>query len=444
MVRWLDRLPCYAAGALAGACGAVFVGLALTRDGMPFLLWPGLISVASGMLLALGGFLDASGLQRALRTGSIVLLNTTLLLLIAEAACRIGGVNLGALSGERERFEKYPVCFRMPTQPLEEVFFTRPGPQSWTGRVLNTLLVNVKSTDQAYADEPQITVRYDKDGFRNPAGLADWDIAVAGDSFTESGYLPDEQMFTSVLAAQSGRRVKHLGVSYTGNFSHAAYLARFGKAASTRQSVLAFFEGNDVGDDAREHADLQTFRSAGTRPYREIGRETSLFRSLYGLVKNLHHVTLKPRGYANATWIHGDKKTPVSAYYAPPSSRSLTPAQRAALDAALDEWARVNRDLRLQPWLLYLPCERRVLHGALEFGPAAMSDVVSWTPTDLPAHIAALCSARGIRFIDSTPALMDSCGKGVPTHNTIYDTHLNREGSRIVGELLARSLTPPP
>lgn len=443
MKHWMDRLFGLVSGAVAGGAGVLLLWLVKNRD-LVFLQWPGVLLCALGLVLGLGGFLRASALQRMLRTLGILFLNTALLLALVEAVCRAGGVNLAAMTGEQKRFEKYPICFRMPTKPLPEVFFTRPGPQVWKGRVLNTLLKNVNSTDNAYPDEPEITAHYDKDGFRNPDDLKDWDIAVAGDSFTEAGYLPDEQMFTSVFAASSGRRVKHLGVSYTGNFTQAAYLKNFGKSASTKQSVIAFFEGNDIDDDAREFRDLQNFRANGTRPSREVGRETSLFKTLYLMAKNVRHISLQPRSYATASWVFEGKKTPVSIYYAPPSPESLSARENEALRAALDEWAKVNRDLGIEPWLLYLPYKRRVLHGTLEFPPGTDAEIVNWTPNRLPEFIAGLCKERGIKFIDSTAVLTKSCKKGVLTHNTIYDTHLNREGNRIVGELLAKSLTTAP
>jgi hypothetical protein len=37
---------------------------------------------------------------------------------------------------------------------------------------------------------------YDRDGFRNP-DLEDWQVVVIGDSLTEQGYLPEEDLFTS-------------------------------------------------------------------------------------------------------------------------------------------------------------------------------------------------------------------------------------------------------
>ena len=49
-----------------------------------------------------------------------------------------------------------------------------------------------------------------------------------------------------------GVRVKNLGVSGTGGFSHAAYLKHYGVAPSTSDAVLVFFEGNDLKDLVRE------------------------------------------------------------------------------------------------------------------------------------------------------------------------------------------------
>lgn len=443
MKKWTDISIGLVSGGVSGGFGVLLLWLVKNRD-IVFLKWPGVFFCVLGLAFVAAGFMRASAMQRALRTGAILFLNTAVLVCIVEGFCRVAGVNLAGITGEQKRFERYPVCFRMPTQPVPEVYFTRPGPQVWTGRVLNTLLKNLNATDNPYPDEPEITAHYDKNGFRNPDDLTDWDIAVAGDSFTEAGYLPEEQMFTSILAAKSGKRVKHLGVSYTGNFTQTAYLENFGKAPSTKQAVIAFFEGNDIDDDAREYRDLQNFRTTGQRPYREVGRETSLFKTFYLFVKNLRHFSLQPRSYATASWVFDGKKTPVSIYYAPPAPESLSKTENEALRAALDGWAKVNRDLGIEPWLLYLPYKRRVLHGALEFKADADPEIVNWEPNGLPEFIERLCKQRGIKFIDSTAALVESCKKGMLTHNTIYDTHLNREGNRIVGELLAKTLTAAP
>ena len=127
-----------------------------------------------------------------------------------------------SILGLKEKKEGFPIFFRMPDLPVGDVFFTREGPASWTGKPLTVMLRNHRGTDLAYRDEQEITITYGKDGFRNPDDLNDWDIAITGDSFTESGYLPYEELYTTLLGRTLHKRVKNLGVSDTGNFTQAS------------------------------------------------------------------------------------------------------------------------------------------------------------------------------------------------------------------------------
>jgi hypothetical protein len=419
--------------------GGFFLWLVKNRD-LGYLYWPGIVLLVLGMAFVVSGFMKPSAVQRIFRTMAIVFLNTGIIFGVLEVACRVIGVNFAAMTGEKERFEKYPIYFRMPTKPVGDVYFTRPGPQDWTGRVLNTTLQNMNCTDDAYPDEKEITVHYDKDGFRNPDDLKDWEVMIAGDSFTEAGYLPFDQIFTTVLAEQTEKKVKQLGVSYTGSLSQACYLREFGKAPSAKKSVLTFFEGNDLDDTLRELQHLEEFRSSGKRPSRDLGRNTSLFKTLYLIAKNLRLSKVQPRSYANAKWIYGGKKTPISVYSALPGPDGISDGERRALVAGLDAWAEASRELGVEPYLLYLPYKRRVMDGMLEFSSNVSASVVDWQPNKMPEHVESLCKERGIKFINAIPALTEACQAGNMPYNTIYDTHLNREGHRIVGELLAKEL----
>ena len=55
--------------------------------------------------------------------------------------------------------------------------------------MLNTRLSQLRIVPNPFAEERVVRVAYDEHGFRNPPDLADWVIAVTGDSF-EPGPLP--------------------------------------------------------------------------------------------------------------------------------------------------------------------------------------------------------------------------------------------------------------
>lgn len=93
-------------------------------------------------------------------------------------------------SYEAEAWSRIPIYYRQPIVPTGDVYFRRNGSEHWTGQVLNFRAQQLGVIPNPYKDERVITVEYDYRGFRNPSHVSDWEIAIAGDSFTELGYLP--------------------------------------------------------------------------------------------------------------------------------------------------------------------------------------------------------------------------------------------------------------
>ncbi len=434
----LDKLICASPAVLLGVL-AVLMGWRVIYHNAPHLWTPGFICAGLAALLLLTAEFASGRLHRLQRVFSILVINTAIVFGLAEVVCRVAKVDFNVILGLKEKNEGFPIFFRLPDQPVGDVFFTRTGSASWTGKPLTVMLQNHRSNDNPYHDEKEITITYDKDGFRNPDDLKDWDVAITGDSFTESGYLPEEALFTSQLGRMLGKRVKNLGVSDTGNFSQASYLRAFGLAPSCRTAVLAFFEGNDLSDNIDEMRELNKFRASGERPCREIGRESSLLKTIYRFARDFRKMNFHQRSYANATYMAGGKEIPITIADAPPAPDMMSPDQKNALQAALETWVRTCRENSMEPLLLYIPCKRRVFHGHLKQGQDYLEP--EWLLNDLPAFVTREATTLGIRCIDSTPALSELAAKGVLTFNTIYDTHLNKEGHRVVAEVLAEALS---
>jgi hypothetical protein len=118
-------------------------------------------------------------------------------------------------------------------------------------------------------------------------------------------------------------------------------------------------------------------------------------------------------------------------------------SQQEALRLALDEWAAAAKAQGAKPWLMYLPLNNRIYDGLVRFDSSVPAELRDWKPHDLPNLVERLCREREIAFIDTIAALRAAAEKGTLVYNTIYDTHLNAEGARIVGEVLADSLKTP-
>lgn len=434
---------------------ALFAGLLLAVSGP--LLWFRLQPSSRSLLFYLCWFAAAGGISwsllavflpqgRLLKIQHLLTGNTLvfgLMLGTAEFGFRFARFDFDrmASSGEAPR-EAYPVCFRVPEKPLAEVFFQRPGNLEWTGKPLSTYLHVRHGTDKAYEDEQAFTSKYDADGFRNPADLRDWDVVVTGDSFTETGYLPREEIFTSIAARQSGLRIKNLGVCNTGTFTHARYLEHFAKAPSCKHAVLAFYDGNDVLDSEEEMIDLDKHQATGWRPLREILPQTSLLKACYRVAKSV--VAISPdRRFQDAWLTTVGRETPISMRPSPMplDPETMTARQKLALERSLDAWLATAQRQGMTPWLLYLPANNRTYHGLVRLADNASAESRAWKPGSLPEYVRNMCEKRNIRFISAYPALRLAAEAGTLVYNPILDTHLNREGSRLVGELLAKSLS---
>jgi hypothetical protein len=432
------------AGASLASVGPLLL-MMLGPSSRSLLFWLCWASLPVGISLALIGALIKEGkvlsLLRLMVTNIAVL---GALLGLAEIGFRVAQFDFDTMkltsSGEDPR-EAYPICFRIPEKPLAEVFFQRPGNLEWTGKPLATYLHVRHGTDKAYEDEQAFTSKYDADGFRNPSDMRDWDVVVTGDSFTETGYLPHDDIFTAIAARQSGLRIKNLGVCNTGTFTHGRYLDHFGKAPSCKHAVLAFYDGNDVLDNEEEMRDLDKNQATGWRPTRDILPQTSLLKACYRVAKNT--VAISPfRRFQDAWFTVGGRETPISMRPSPMplDPETMSARQHQALVRALDAWVETARSMGLTPWLLYLPANNRTYHGLVRLADNASSESRAWQPGSLPAHMRSLCEKRGIRFVDACPVLRSAAEKGTLVYNPILDTHLNQEGSRLVGELLAKSL----
>jgi hypothetical protein len=353
-------------------------------------------------------------------------------LLAAEVAFRAIGFDF---SRSEQNFKAYPAYYRWPTVPVGEAYYRKPGNDSWTGQVLREGMRAERILDEAYLDEPTRTITYDRDGFRNPDTMTDWDVIVAGDSFVELGYLDYDDLFTTQLGMMlGGKRVRNLGVCHTGTFTHVCYLRHFGKAESARHAILSFFEGNDLLDMEKEHATLEAARQAGQRETRNFTRQPSFLKALRDAIRGRRAGRIS----SNALLKRADgAEVGVTLTYTPAGRETLTVNQRTLLGAGLTQWAEQSRAHGMKPWLLYMPCKDRVLADQVRFTDRTPAHVRAWKPTDLPQVVREMCDERGIAFVDPTSELTASSKAGGEPYNLIWDTHLTASGCRTVAEVLA-------
>ena len=336
------------------------------------------------------------------------------------------------------RLKRLPPFFRKPLVPAGTVFYRRAGPEHWTGRPLHALLEEQRVRPNPYTNEAVITVAYDALGFRNEPDLADWEIAVAGDSFTELGHLPFDRLFTTRLGELLGRRVRNLGVSHTGPLTHLHYLEAFGLAPSTRGVVIMFYEGNDLADLAYEAAALDEFAVTGRRPKRGRCPQTSFLLALHQALTRHHREPQTFAAMANAWFDGASGQKPVTISTPPGRADDIPSRAREALDAFLHRYAELTRQHRVTARLAYLPTKETVLHDLLSVSADAPEGWASSPRTDLPTYVAGRCADAGIPFLDLTSALVaETQQRRELLFSGMYDTHLNRRGAEVVARELA-------
>jgi lysophospholipase L1-like esterase len=395
--------------------------------------------LAAAVLLVLSGFLTHR--PATARLAAVVCLLVCLVLgvlTVGEVAFRLAGYDFHRTEAKLRRL---PPFFRKPMTPCGTGFFRRTGPEVWRGAAIRTLLRENRRgvSPECYLDELDITVRYDTLGFRDEAGLTNWDVAVAGDSFTELGHLPFDQLFTTRLAQRLGIHVRNLGVSFTGPLTQLGYLELFGLAPDTRDVAIVFFEGNDFEDLIREVGTRRRFLESGRWEPRERRRQTSLLRALCEAGRG-HREPEPPPREPDAFFPARTGEQPVTVSANPPAARSSTSETRAALDAFFAEYGALARTRHVRAWFVLMPCKERVWWGLLRFTNTAPEWCADWTPPNVVGELAARCAGEGIAFVDLTPALAAVTRQNREMlFNGMHDTHLNARGAEIVAQALAQA-----
>lgn len=398
---------------------------------MRFVLPACSLLVASGIFALLAAWWrDEASLSRFSSVNLWLLRLAVLALALPELAASRAPVRWEAVFGLSLKKEDCPIYYRMPEVLFDgDRFLKRSGPDSWTGRPLNAALQMKRSRDVAYVDEATFTVRYDDEGFRNPPHLAEWDLAVVGDSFVELGSLADGSTITDQISAKTSLRVKNLGVASTAPRNQAAFLRHFGRSASCKRALMVWSEAA-LAKTVEEFTRLQQHR-----PPDLAREENSLFLATMSALRARFSRDHGRRLYANATFTSeagADMPVMLDPPY-PPAPSSLSQTERGALGAALDDWAAACREQSVEPAFVFLPSKIRVWHGRLK-GDAAL---LAWQENDFPGYLGTLCQQRGIRFINATPALREASQHGVLVFNPVVDGHPTAKGAAIIAQTIA-------
>lgn len=118
--------------------------------------------------------------------------------------------------------------------PDPDLVFVRKPLMTWEGRLFRDRFVHY------------VVFRTDENGFRNPPGITEADIAFIGDSFVEAGNVPEEDTFICLAGQQLGLTAVNLGRAHYGPQQELIVMERYAFKYHPKTVVWVLFEGNDV------------------------------------------------------------------------------------------------------------------------------------------------------------------------------------------------------
>jgi hypothetical protein len=276
-------------------------------------------------------------------------------------------------------------------------------------------------------------VRYDHNGFRNPADLIRANIVVVGDSIVEGMTVPDAQIATTILQQLQHRSVANLGQPGYGPQQELIVLKRYGLPLMPQTVVWMFFEGNDLSDV--EHYDdmMRRPKSAFWHNFPERSFTRNALRRL---------PVTRPRGIEVSGILETADGGKTTIYFAGAAADSALPLDGHRLAALEKTKLVVETAYKLSAAqsarfiFVFIPDKFRTLHGSCRF--SGESKCRKWTANDLPARMSTAIGSISPRigYLDLTPSLVKA-GKAGAVAYYPDDEHFEPAGHRIAAEAIS-------
>jgi hypothetical protein len=282
-----------------------------------------------------------------------------------------------------------------------------------------------------------ISVRYDRHGFRNRNDIDFADIVVLGDSYIEGYMMPEAFTVTTRLSQLQGKVVANLGHSGYGPQQELAVLKRYGFSLQPKTVIWAFFEGNDFDDldYYDEEQPRQTSPLWQTVWYRSFSRN-ALAQLVYptgGCTRSSTIEELQAR--------FTDERNHTSRiFFAPSEVQRLSEEKLNKTIAYIAEGARLCRERNIQFVVAFVPEKYRVYRN-LRNVELASGTIRSWQVSSLPAEMGRRLADLGlaVEYVDLTQSLQEASQEGIATYFA-DDTHWTAAGNQLVAETLDRTL----
>ena len=400
----------------------------------------------------------------------------------AASALTFAVFSIASYAPAKQRYLETPVAELVREAPVPLVGGTR---RRQPGRQFEMDRADLPPAARSYPDAPpgfpeaRILLSTDRDGLRNPALPASWDVVVTGDSFAEGSMVDDSEIWSARLAAAVGRPVRNVAISGASPRVALNNLLAFGAAGSPKLAIFSVYEGNDFKDHPESIAVLtgDELRPPGLgerlAAWRRLAFKDSPLRSrlkqwLVGTLGPIRADAPLPAA-PGLSWmpVRVDSPAGVHPYAFDPGELLALRLDRARFERSrawttnadvfreTAAWARASG---VELVFLYAPSKPHVLMPLVrdEVPAEALRAFASYKARKLPpadrfadelyASLDTLehtfmdfCAAEKLRCISATEPLRRATAAGEQVYFT-YDQHWTRLGHARVAELVAGEL----
>lgn len=320
-------------------------------------------------------------------------------------------------------------------------------------------------------------LRMDALGFCNPPAddpdRAHIPIIAIGDSFTACHAPAPERTWPSVLGRNLGRGAYNLGRGGYGPYEYLELLRLFGLQKTPEVVVMQIYEGNDLRDAARYFAyrdasptERRRFlERAGWNPLRfepaawldnALGRSSWAYDfvvvgSAVELSNLVDTIAAEPRSKIDLRYTLEFPDGPIAMNEQNNDRdevRTAGDVEAGALafelfDPALDRFAALAHANGFVPVVAYAPTAYTAYAEFVRFRDPSVGPPLAAFSAGQRAHLATATAARGITFVDLTPALQAAAReRGGELLYYPLNVHYTPAGQRVVADTLAAAIRP--
>lgn len=299
-------------------------------------------------------------------------------------------------------------------------------------------------------------------------------IIAIGDSFTACHAPAPERTWPSVLGRNLGRGVYNLGRGGYGPYEYLELLRLFGLAKTPEVVVMQLYEGNDLRDadryfayrDATPTERRRFLDRAGWNPLRfepaawldnALGRSSWAYGflvvgSAVALSNLADTLSSEPRRKIDLRFTLDFPEGPVAMNLQNNDLDEVRTARDLAagtlrleqFDAALDRFADLGRDHGFLPVVAYAPAAYTAYAEFATFRDASVGPTLAAFSTRQRHYLADATAARGLVFVDLTPALQAAARDRRDGALLYYpiNVHYTPAGQRVVADALAAVIGP--